>query len=109
MPNRAFYGHERQDPASYLTFGLTVYTMHFFVLMPIPILFILFITSLRIVFDGSGDAITCQRAKHKNATSRVASFKIECAKHVYKQGSIHHLDYDGDVFTCIQRCYWGSV
>ena len=38
--------------------------MHFFLLMSIPILLILFITSLQIASDGSEAATTCQCAKH---------------------------------------------
>ena len=74
----------------------------FFALTSIPILLIFFITSLRTAFDGSEAAITCQCAKHWNATYRVASFKIKCTKHSFVEGSIHHLDYNEDVFTCIQ-------
>ena len=70
--------------------------------MSIPIFFILFITSLRIVFDGSEAAITYQCTKHRNAAARIAPFKIKCAKHGCVEGSIHHLDYDEGVFTCIQ-------
>ena len=61
-----------------------------------------FITSLRIVFDGSETAITYQCAKHRNVASWIAQFKVKCAKHVFPKGSIHHLDYDEDVFTWIQ-------
>ena len=32
----------------------------------------------------------------------VAPFKIKCAKHMFPKGSIHYLNYDEDVFTCIQ-------
>ena len=46
------------------------HTTHFLLLMSIPIFLILFITSLRIVFDGSEFAIT-QRAKYTNATARI--------------------------------------
>ena len=70
--------------------------------MSIPIFFILFITSLRIVFDGSEAAITYQCAKHRNAAARIAPFKVKCAKHMFPKGSIHHMAYDEDVFTCIQ-------
>ena len=78
------------------------FAMHFFLLMPIHICFILFTTSLRIVFDGSEATITYQCAKHRNAAARIAPFKLKCAKHSFAKGSIHRLDYDEDVFTCIQ-------
>ena len=67
-----------------------------------PHIFYLFITSMRITFDGSEDAITCQRARHGNAAARIAPFKSKCARHMVAKGSIHHLDYDEDVFTGIQ-------
>ena len=57
---------------------------------------------MRITFDGSEDAITCQRARHGNAAARIAPFKSKCARHMVAKGSIHHLDYDEDVFTGIQ-------
>ena len=41
-------------------------------------------------------------AKHRDATARITPFKIKCAKYSFTEGSIHHLDYDEDVFTCIQ-------
>ena len=69
--------------------------------MYISISFILFITSLRIVSDGSEDAVTSQRARHGNAAARIAPFRIKCAKHSFTEGPIHRLDYDKDVFTCI--------
>ena len=78
------------------------HTIHFFLLMSIPIFLILFITSLQTVFSGLKDAITYQCARHGNAASRITPFKLKCAKHSFIKGSIHHLDYDGDVFTCIQ-------
>ena len=34
--------------------------------------------------------------------SRIVPFKIKCAKHSYGNESIHRLDYDEDVFACIQ-------
>ena len=76
--------------------------MHFFLLIPIPIFLILFITSLRIVFGGSEDAVTCQCMKYRNTAVRIAPFKLKCAKHMFSKGPIHHLDYDEDAFTCIQ-------
>ena len=79
------------------------HTTHFFLLMSIPIFLILFITSLQIVSDGSEAAITYQCARHRNAVARIAPFKIKCAKHMFPKGSIHHLAYDEDVFTCIQK------
>ena len=68
-----------------------------------PHIFHLFTIFLRTAFDGSEDAITYQCAKHKNAAVRIAPFKIKCAKHMFPKGSIHHLAYDEDVFTCIQN------
>ena len=62
------------------------HTTHFFLLMSIPIFFILFITSLRIVFDGSEAAITYQCAKHMNAAARISPFKVKCAKHMFPKG-----------------------
>ena len=44
----------------------------------------LFFTFLQIVFGGSEDAITYQCARHKNAASRIAPFKIKCAKHSFR-------------------------
>ena len=61
------------------------HTMHFFLLTFILIFFILF-TSLRIVFDGSEDAITYQCTKHRNAVARIAPFKLKCAKHSFTNG-----------------------
>ena len=81
----------------------SLHTLHFFLLILIPIFLILFITSLQIVFDESEDAITCQCAKHRNATARIAPFKLKCTKHSFTEGSIRHRDYDEDVFTCIQN------
>ena len=49
-----------------------------------------------------GQLLTCQRAWHGNAAVRIATFKLKCAKYMFPKGSIHHLDYDEDVFTCIQ-------
>ena len=46
-----------------------------------PHIFHFFITFLRIVFNGSEDAVTCQCARYGNAADRVASFKIKRAKH----------------------------
>ena len=77
--------------------------------MYISISFILFITSLRIVSDGSEDAVTSQRARHGNAAARIAPFRIKCAKHSFTEGPIHRLDYDKDVFTCIQTRRMASV
>ena len=77
--------------------------------MSIPIFFILFITSLRIVFDGSEDAITYQCARHGNVAFRIAPFKLKCAKHMFPKESIHHLDYDEDVFTCVQAMNVSNV
>ena len=85
----------------------------------ISVSFILFNTSLRTVFGGSEDAIaySCAKhenvasrivpfkleyAKHRNAAARIAPFKLKCAKHSFTKGSLHHFDYDEDVFTCIQ-------
>ena len=45
-----------------------------------------------------------QCAKHRNAASRIAPFKLKCAKHSFTEGSNHHGGYDKDVFTCIQSC-----
>ena len=70
--------------------------------MSISISFILFITFLRIVFGGSEVAITYQCAEHRNAAALIAPFKVKCAEHSFTEGSIHHLAYDEDVFTCIQ-------
>ena len=53
--------------------------------------------------QGSEDAITYLCVKHRNAAARIAPFKVKCAKHSFIEGSIHHLDYDEDVFTCIQK------
>ena len=69
----------------------------------------LFITYLRIVSVGSESAITCQRARHRNAASRISPFKVKCAKHSFTEGSIHHLGCDEDVFTCIQSMDVSSV
>ena len=55
-------------------------------------------------FGGSEDAITCQYARHRNAAARIAPFKIKCVKHMFPEGSIHYMDYDKDIFTCIQSC-----
>ena len=49
-----------------------------------------------------GQLLTYQCAEHRNATARIAPFKSKCARHMVTKGSIHHLDYDEDVFTCIQ-------
>ena len=85
----------------------------------ISVSLILFNTSLRIVFDGSEDAIAYSCAKHenvasrivpfkleyakrRNAAARIAPFKIKCAEHMFPKGSIHHLYYNEDAFTCIQ-------
>ena len=45
----------------------------------------------------SEDAVTCQRARYGNAATRIAPFKVKCAKHMFPKGSIHHLAYDEDV------------
>ena len=106
-----WYGLFRFASASVLSYAVAssifplssiMHTMHFFLLMSIPIFLILFIISLRIISDGSEDAITCQCAKHRNAAARIAPFKLKCAKHSFTKGSLHHFDYDEDVFTCIQ-------
>ena len=69
--------------------------------------------------QGSEDAVTCQCAKHenvasrivpfkleyakrRNAAARIAPFKLKCAEHMFPKGSIHHLYYNEDAFTCIQ-------
>ena len=70
--------------------------------MSILIFLILFITSLWIVFDGSESAIIYQCAKHRNVAARIAPFKLKCAKHSFTKESLRHLDYDENVFTCIQ-------
>ena len=57
---------------------------------------------MQIIFDGSEDAITYQCAKHRSVATRTDLFKLECAKHDFKEEAIHHLDYDEDVFACIQ-------
>ena len=51
---------------------------------------------------GSEDAVTYQCARHKNAAAWIVPFKLKCAKHSFTEGSIHHRNYDEDVFTCIQ-------
>ena len=60
------------------------HTTHFLLLMSIPISLILFIISLRIVFDGSESAIIYQCARHRNAASRIAPFKLKCANHMFR-------------------------
>ena len=55
--------------------------------------------------QGSEATITCQCARHRNAAARIAPFKLKCAKHSFTKGSLHHFDYDEDVFTCIQTRY----
>ena len=52
--------------------------------------------------QGSEDATTCQCERHGNAVAWIAPFKLKCAKHMFPKGSIHHLDYNEDVFACIQ-------
>ena len=95
--------YSRLLPFSIFHLSFITRTVHFFLLMSIPIFLILFITSLRIVSDESEDAITYQCAKHRNAAAWIATFKVKCAKHMFLKGSIHHLAYDEDVFTCIQN------
>ena len=68
----------------------------------------LFITSLRTVFGGSEFAITYLCTEHRTTASLIAPFKIECAKHSCIERSIHHRNYDEDVFTCIQS-YFSSI
>ena len=58
---------------------------------------------------GSEDAVTYQCARHKNAAAWIVPFKLKCAKHSFTEGSIHHLDCDEDVFTCIQAINVSNV
>ena len=55
-----------------------------------------------------GQLLTYQYARHRNAASRIAPFKLKCAKQFHK-GVDPHLAYDEDVFICVQGCYWNSV
>ena len=75
--------YSRLLPFSIFHLSFITLTVHFFLLMSIPIFLILFITSLRIVFDESEAAITYQCTKHRNAAVRIAPFKIKCAKRRY--------------------------
>ena len=64
---------------------------------------------LHMIKFSCGQLLTYQCAKHRNTAARIVPFKLKCAKHMFSKGSIHHLAYDEDVFTCIQSSLYDRV
>ena len=67
-----------------------------------PHIFCPFIIPPLTAFDGSKDVVACQCARHGNASARVDPLTLEYVKHSFAKESIHRLDCNEDVFTCIQ-------